>query len=1005
MISDSLIAIASFSPKSIQFPNAWVGHLPFAAWVISQVKPKIFVELGTHSGNSYFSFCQSVVESDLASKCYAVDTWEGDEHAGQYDDKVFLAVNEHHQANYAGFSRLLRMTFDDAAAYFADESVDLLHIDGLHTYDAVKHDFETWLPKLAPGAVVIFHDTNVRERDFGVWKLWEELQACYPNNMEFVHSNGLGVLQLNNSPIGSQLNWLQSDFSEKRKLITYFSALGSHYLKYFELNEVKQHAANLEFAIADRDTRIVSLEHVALDRDQKISNLALISVGYDASISSFVEVAAKCDKKMNSLAQGVAERDEKIGNLDQVVLACQSQLTLIDNEMIDRNRVIQALSGTVAELRNSFSWRVTQPLRHVGLFRRKANDVWAIGLRLFQTESLPNLLTSLLRVWRREGMRGLKTRIRQQHYIATHSATGPLSAPLGFALEQAAIVRDQHGSYGLVPVSKGYTYIAPQCPADFVSRLASLESRPLFSIVVPVYNTTPELLAAVLASVQGQWYPHWQLILADDASPSEATREALARINHPQIKLLRLEKNEGIAGATNVALGASDGDFIVFMDHDDEITVDCLYELALCIERDQPDFIYSDEDKLTALGEYSAPHFKPEWSPDTMMSTMFTGHVSCLRRSLLEKIGGLRSLYDGCQDWDFVLRLSEQTDRISHIPKVLYHWRVIPGSIASDIAAKSYILDASKRVREDALIRRRLNGVVEPIAQMPGYFRVAYQLQGNPLISIIIPTRDNEKVLRRCVDTIFELTSYRRFELIILDNGSIEPGSVAYLQKINEMKEVTVIRHDAPFNFSELNNIGVRAAVGDLLLFLNDDTEVLQEDWLERLGAYAQLGHVGAVGAKLLYPGKGQIQHAGILNLGDGPGHAFLLQDSDSPGYFMRNLLEYNWLAVTGACLMVARDKFNAIEGFSESLPIAYNDIDLCMRLHDAGFYNVVCQAVRLLHHESVSRGIDNIDSIKAIRLKQDMVCLYERNPGYFQYDPFHNPNLHPNGINFEVPV
>jgi GT2 family glycosyltransferase len=539
---------------------------------------------------------------------------------------------------------------------------------------------------------------------------------------------------------------------------------------------------------------------------------------------------------------------------------------------------------------------------------------------------------------------------------------------------------------------------------DIEVQLAALKSAPLFSIVVPLYNTAPDLLKRVLASVQSQWYRRWELVLADDASPNNETCMALAQISHPQIKLIRLESNQGIAGATNAAIEAAAGDFIVFMDHDDEITADCLYELARCIEREQPDFIYSDEDKLTARGEFSEPHFKPRWSPDTMMSTMYTCHVSCVRRNLIDKVGGLRPQFDGCQDWDFVLRVAEQTTRIQHIPKVLYHWRISEGSVASDIAAKSYILDASRRVREEALIRRALSGSVEPLAQVPGYFHVNYHLVGNPLISIVIPTRDNEKVLRRCFDSIQRGTRYRHFELVILDNGSVESGSVAYLEEIKTFSAVTVIRHDAPFNYSDLNNIGARAAKGELLLFLNDDTEVLQDDWLERLGGFAQLAHVGAVGAKLLYPESKKVQHAGVLNLQDGPGHAFLMQDGNSHGYYMRNQLEYNWLAVTGACLMVTRDKFFGVGGFCESLPVAYNDVDFCMRLYRAGYYNLVCQAVRLIHHESASRGVDHQDREKMVRLVRDREQLYERNPDFFQYDPFHSPNLHPNGINFEVP-
>jgi hypothetical protein len=237
-----LLDIAAFFPKTLQSPSAWIGHIPFAGWVIREVSPKIFVELGTHYGHSYFSFCQSVVESGLSTKCYAVDTWRGDEHSGPYNDEIFIGINADNEKHYAAFSRLLRMTFDDALTYFKDGSIDLLHIDGLHTYEAVHHDFETWLPKLAPGAVVLFHDTNVRELNFGVWKFWKELQARYPNNLEFVHSHGLGVLQLNNAPEDKKLGWLQPDSPEKLRLINYFAALGSWHSEHYEL---KRHVANL----------------------------------------------------------------------------------------------------------------------------------------------------------------------------------------------------------------------------------------------------------------------------------------------------------------------------------------------------------------------------------------------------------------------------------------------------------------------------------------------------------------------------------------------------------------------------------------------------------------------------------------------------------------------------------------------------------------------------------------------------------------------------------------
>ncbi|MGC8732540.1 MAG: glycosyltransferase family 2 protein, partial [Halothiobacillaceae bacterium] len=394
-----------------------------------------------------------------------------------------------------------------------------------------------------------------------------------------------------------------------------------------------------------------------------------------------------------------------------------------------------------------------------------------------------------------------------------------------------------------------------------------------------------------------------------------------------------------------------------------------------------------------------------DWSPDTMMSTMMTGHVSAVRIGLYTSLGGLRSEVNGCQDWDFVLRVAEVTCKITHIPKVLYHWRVIPGSIASDITAKQYVRDASRRVRADALARRGLDGTVEEVPEVAGYFRVNYQPRGTPLVSIIIPTRDREDMLRRCIQSIESRSHYRDFELIVIDNGSREAATLAFLNELKSGARARVIRDDRPFNFSALNNLAAEQAHGDLLLFLNNDTEVLTPDWLERMAGFAQLAHVGAVGAKLVYPGARQtIQHAGLINLQDGPGHAMLGMDADAHGYFMRNLLDYDWSAVTGACLMIEAAKFRNAGGFDETFPVAYNDVELCFRLVERGLHNVVCQAVRLRHFESQTRGLDHLDAEKARRQRDELCRLYDMHPRFYQHDPFHNVNLHPNSVHFELP-
>jgi hypothetical protein len=324
------LAAASFTPNLLQAPSAWLGHLPFACSVMKEVKPKIFVELGTHYGHSYFAFCQSALENGLTTKCYAVDTWQGDEHSGQYNDAIFNKVNTHHQERYAEFSRLLRMTFDDAVGYFADESIELLHIDGLHTYEAVAHDFETWLPKLAPGAVVMFHDTNVRERSFGIWKLWEELQVRYPHNLEFVHSHGLGVLQINDSPNQKKevkLSWLKSSFLEKQQLINYFAALGSRQIERYAKDD---QISNLECVVHERDLQIKSFGSIIEQKDCHINNLDSIIEQKDCHINNLDSIIEQKDCHINNLDSIIEKKEFHINDLDSIIeqyVAEKNQLT------------------------------------------------------------------------------------------------------------------------------------------------------------------------------------------------------------------------------------------------------------------------------------------------------------------------------------------------------------------------------------------------------------------------------------------------------------------------------------------------------------------------------------------------------------------------------------------------------------------------------------------------------------------------------------------------------
>lgn len=735
----------------------------------------------------------------------------------------------------------------------------------------------------------------------------------------------------------------------------------------------------------------------------------------------------------------LAERDEVIAEKERLI-AAQAELQKNCSQLqLDRAELQANLTAQIAQAVGQKA-AIARLKKQEKRARKRERQAWnalsrfqqstswrAISILQRGLEHLPGPVRRALRrgvkgVWwaltpHRLAERIASLRARRQPLVETKPQQQSVPAASGRAKQhylsfqpdplggQSSSLSDRSGRYMLQEHWSGYTYVPPRRPHDLEVILSELPRRPRFSIVVPTYNTTTELLSRMVASVEAQWYPDWELVLADDASPLAETRHFLGSIKNPQIKVLLLDKNSGISGATNAALQRAEGDYVVFLDHDDELTQDCLYELALCINREDPDYVYSDEDKIDEEGGFTQPFFKPSWSPDTMMSTMFTCHVSCVRRSLLQEVGLLRSDFNGSQDWDLVLRITEQAKRIAHIPKVLYHWRIIPGSTSGSLSAKSYAVDAGKRAREAALARRGILGSMEPVEQVPGYFRVRYFVSGTPLISIIIPSRNNGVVLRRCVDSLFLRSTWRNFEVVILDNGSDDPETLYILSTLATQERVRVIRHDAPFNYSELNNIGVREARGEFLLFLNDDTELLTPDGLERMAGYAQLPHIGAVGAKLIYPEIMQVQHAGVINLPVGPCHAFVRQSPDAPGYFMRNLLEYNWIAVTGACLMVERTKFEAVGGFDETFPVAYNDIELCFRMLKQGLYHVVCPSVRLLHHESLSRGNDLEDQGKRDRLDTDRYRLFAAYPDLLMHDPFYSPNLHPGSPQFDIPA
>ncbi len=487
-----------------------------------------------------------------------------------------------------------------------------------------------------------------------------------------------------------------------------------------------------------------------------------------------------------------------------------------------------------------------------------------------------------------------------------------------------------------------------------------LKYRPLISFIVPTYNVSKTLLKECLDSLLNQSYDNFEICISDDHSTLEETIEVLKEYEqkYDQIHVTYRKKNGHISEASNTAISLAKGEFIALIDNDDTIEKDSLYYVVEALNQNKKlDMIYSDEDKIDFKGNYMEPHFKPDYSPDTLMGVNYICHLCVLRTSLVRKIGGFRKAYDGSQDYDLFLRITEKTKEIYHIEKVLYHWRQTATSTAGYLGNKSYAYLAGKRALEDSLKRRKIKGEVIDNKRVSTYL-VKYWTN-KPLVSIIIPIRDQAKISRRCFESLYQKNTYSNFEIIVIDNGSCEKETKDLFLEYQKKKNFKVIRDSKEFNYSSLNNEGVKHAKGEYLLFLNNDTKIIQEDTLEWMVGYAAQEHVGCVGAKLLYPDK-LVQHAGVvLGFGGVAGHIYVANSYQDNGLFGRLVMPYNYTAVTAACLMIKKEKFLQVKGFDEDLKVALNDVDLNLKILNQGYYNVCLSNVEVMHYESKSRGYE----------------------------------------------
>ena len=543
-----------------------------------------------------------------------------------------------------------------------------------------------------------------------------------------------------------------------------------------------------------------------------------------------------------------------------------------------------------------------------------------------------------------------------------------------------------------------------------VQRETVLESAPVFSIVVPLYKTPRRFFDEMVLSVRAQTYARWELILVN-ASPEDeelagAVREASR--SDERVKILALEENGGISANSNAGIAVASGDFVSFFDHDDLIEPDLLYEYALAVlERPDTDLLYCDEDKKGEDGRYFDPFFKPDFNLDLLRNNNYICHMLTVRRSVLDQVGLLDPACDGAQDHDLTLRVSECARHIHHVPKILYHWRVSSGSTAGGIeGSKPYATLAGIRAVENHLSRLGLSATVDQ-ARRPATYRVKYRVpEDEPLVSIVIPNKDSLAVLRQCVDSILDKSTYDAYEIVIVENNSTEVETFAYYEEVAKDSRVRCVFFDGPFNFSKIINQGVEAAKGEYCILLNNDTEVITPDWIETMLGLCARQDVGAVGVKLYYPDD-TIQHAGI---GIAPSVAACLHQSlprSDAGYFALNDAQQDLSAVTAACMMTKRSAFEQVGGMTEDLAVAFNDLDYCLKLRERDYLVVYTPEVELYHYESLSRGSEDTVE-KVTRFLREVAYMNDRWVEYYAAgDPYLNINLsrrEPGSYYFRLP-
>ncbi|MAJ63284.1 MAG: hypothetical protein CL558_08340 [Alphaproteobacteria bacterium] len=712
-----------------------------------------------------------------------------------------------------------------------------------------------------------------------------------------------------------------------------------------------------------------------------------------ATHASQLEVALRTEigKRDRELLEQEDGKREQVAEYDKMVRARESErdelrehIHGLSGTISDQSDILKERAQEIAELRHqlnlvlsSRSWKITAPLRDFNAWRHEKLPYYRyLGVRLASALS--------------------KGDFRAIYRAVRHRLAG-IPAPASSA---------DFGDW-----VKHFDKLADSDLARLAEIRDGLDSKPTISILMPVYKTPIDVLTQAIQSVRDQIYDNWQLCIVDDGGNDQAVVDLLRQVADadPRIKVQINVHNQNIAGATNDAFALASGDFIALMDHDDLLRPHALLMMALALgEFPDADILYSDEDKVDEENRRYSPYFKPAWNRDLFYGQNYLNHLTVIRKSLIEAAGQWRTGFDGSQDYDLLLRAIEQTsdDRIIHVPLILYHWRAIAGSAATEIGTKSDAASAGERALAEHFERRGIEVTVGPGAEefgLDGYYRVQYALPKKPpLVSLIVPTKDQLKLTRGCIEGILERTDYDNLEILLVDNNSEEPETLAYFASIGHDPRVRVLRYEQPFNFSAINNFAAAQAKGSVVGLINNDTEVIDSGWLTEMVSQALRPDVGCVGAKLYYSND-QVQHGGvIIGLGGIAGHSHKYYPRVSPGYFGRLVLAQELSAVTAACLLIRKSVYDEVGGLDEGLKVAFNDVDFCLRVREAGYRNIFTPYAALYHLESISRGFEDTPE-KLKRFQSEMKYLTDRWGEQLLVDPTYSPNLTLDTENFAL--